>query len=381
MLKILNRRIIQNQEFEKSRLIDIDLLVVLNDSIKKINQILENKNWEQKRLKYSQTKKLECEITGLIKTWKNLFLESKSKEEKENIIGQILAALDYLFANVKAKRVFVRYPAINLEEFAKEKPERQLMRLMIPIEYDIRHLKSVSWWNCYNFGIWFYSNVLKEIIWNDKDIKIIFHIDNNDYHWTFSINDKFIIDSHFKQFSIKTWKEQRNTNFYKVKSDEKSDDLLSKLWVFKKFDSISDLLIYVKQLPIINASNFLIWWKDYLRISVSKKWNKLLFLLLKKVWWKIISIDIKEDNPSLENLNVDKILDFLIKKISKSEKDIELLRVIFSKLDKEILKWVFLWINNLNNLKIRTLPWFLIKILENDTIRFIIKWLYKSIRK
>jgi hypothetical protein len=53
-------------------------------------------------------------------------------------------SLDYLFASVKVKRVFVRYPNIKSEEFLKEKPESQIMRLMIPIEYDIRNLESVS---------------------------------------------------------------------------------------------------------------------------------------------------------------------------------------------------------------------------------------------
>jgi hypothetical protein len=255
------------------------------------------------------------------------------------------------------------------------------MRLMIPIEYDIRNLESVSWWNCYNFGIGFYYKLLKEIIWDDEDIKIKFHIDNNDYHWTFSINNKFLIDSHFKQFSIKTWKEQKNTNFYKTNIDENIWELLDKLWVFKNFDSVEGLLEFTKTLPSIKTSNLLIWWKKYLRVVVSRNNDKLLVLMLKKIGWKLIYCTIDKDNSKTWSISIEDIEDSIIKIISRSENDIELLKKIFPKLDKHVLKEIFDWIYDIKDMKFKTLPWFLVRILENENIRFFVKKIYNSIRK
>ncbi|MFA5917606.1 MAG: hypothetical protein WC850_05235 [Candidatus Gracilibacteria bacterium] len=381
MLNFLDNRVSQKQRLNDNKLIDIQILAILNDSIKKINQILDNKNGEQKKLKYSQTKELQSEITRLIKIGRDLFLKSETKEEKENIIEQVLLSLDYLFANIEAKKVFVRYPNINSEEFVKEKPENQLMRLMIPTEYDIRNLESVSGGNCYNFGIGFYYKLLKEIIGDDKDIKIIFHIDNNDYHGTFSINDKFIIDSHFKQFSIKTGKEQKNTNFYKTNIDENIGELLDKLEVFKSFNSVEDLLEFTKALPSINTSNFLIGGKKYLRVVVSRNNDKLLVLMLKKIGGKLIYCTIDKNNSKTLSINIEDIEKFIIKNISRSENDKELLKVIFSKLDKQIMKGIFDGIYDIKDMKFKTLPGFLVRILENENIRFFVKKIYNSIRK
>jgi hypothetical protein len=44
MLNFLNNRVNQKERLNDNKLIDIQILAILNDSIKKINQILDNKN-------------------------------------------------------------------------------------------------------------------------------------------------------------------------------------------------------------------------------------------------------------------------------------------------------------------------------------------------
>jgi hypothetical protein len=44
MLNFLNNRVNQKERLNDNKLIDIQILASLNDSIKKINQILDNKN-------------------------------------------------------------------------------------------------------------------------------------------------------------------------------------------------------------------------------------------------------------------------------------------------------------------------------------------------
>jgi hypothetical protein len=44
MLNFLDNRVSQKQRLNDNKLIDIQILAILNDSIKKINQILDNKN-------------------------------------------------------------------------------------------------------------------------------------------------------------------------------------------------------------------------------------------------------------------------------------------------------------------------------------------------
>lgn len=364
----------KNQEQFKA--IDINLFPILDWTIEKINSILENKDWKQEKLRFSQVKNLQNEIRWLINKWKELYSHAKTIEEKEKVIEQILLSMDYLFAKINAKRVFVLYPVESNEDFYKRDVENQILKLMLPKEYDMRKLDSVTGWNCYMFGVSFYYKLLKDIIWDDEDISFSFHLDSHNNHWTFTINDKIIVDSNIRQFFCNTWKKIKNTNYYHKEPNENLEELLDKLWVFESFESVKELLEFVSTLPIVNTSNYFVRGNNLLKFAVSKKQNKLFLMLLTRKNNHLIYSII--DNNNTWKMKVDEIKEFILKNVAKSDEEIELLNKIFQKLDNEILESIFEWINIQKPKKI---PWFISKILKNEKIFFTLKRLYNAWKK
>lgn len=360
MFWILDRK---NKQTEKvSKGIDEALLPVLDWTISKINSLLENKDRNQETLKISQIKDLQKEIRGLIIKWKELYSHANTKEEKEKVIEQILMSMDYLFAKINAKRVFVRYPKINNKQFHNKSIQEQSMRLMLPDDYNIQKLDSVVWWNCYSF-ISIYNNIIREIVWDDKDIIIKYYIDNNDYHWTFTINEKFLIDSNLSKFLESNGIKQKKSNFYKFNEKDNINELLNKLGVIKCFNSIEEFFDSNEVSINLKRTSLIIWWENWITFNISRINNKIVILFLKWNEWRNLVIKFDSENTN-SNINYSPYIDKLIDFLSKKEEDKILLWALFNKIDREILIELFKWLDDFNSSKIKIIPWLIVKIFD-----------------
>lgn len=353
----------KNKQTEKiKRWIDETLLPVLDWTINKINSILENKDQKQDRLRLSQVKELQKEVRGLIIKWKELYSQANTKEEKEKVIEQILMSMDYLFAKINAKRVFVRYPIINNKQFHNKPIQEQSMRFMLPDDYNIQKLDSVVWWNCYSF-ISIYYNIIREIVWDDKDIVIKYYIDNNDYHWTSTINEKFLIDSNLSKFLESNGIKQKKSNFYKFNEKDNINELLNKLGVIKCFNSIEEFFDSNEVSINLKRTSLIIWWENWITFNISRINNKIVILFLKWNGWRNLVIKFDSENTN-SNINYSPYIGKLIDFLSKKEEDKILLWALFNKIDREILIELFKWLDDFNSSKIKIIPWLIVKIFD-----------------
>ncbi len=368
-----------NKLSKQRNIIGKDLEKYLQNVISQINFILENKD-KSLRLSLSEVKQIKKQINRLIEKAKKLFTQVESIEEKEKIIEKILASIDYLFAKVDARKLFIRYPNKNIENLKDIPIDSQVLRLMLPNKYNIKNLEAINWWNCYLMWVNLYHSILKVIVWNDKDIKFNFHIDSYGNHWTLSINDKFFIDSDIKRFFNLTWKKQEKTNFYKIENWEDIKQLLNKLTVFETFNSLDEFIKYISNISKDNIeANFILWWEYNLRLLIWKKGNKLFCVFFNKWKWTKLSIKLNLENKNTKNkeIKIDFIIRYLIQKLANTKNDREMLEMIFSKIDKKVLANIFLDLEDLSKLKVMKIPWFVVKVLENDKIRLVVNKIRK----
>ncbi|NDK07984.1 hypothetical protein EOM39_01915 [Candidatus Gracilibacteria bacterium] len=353
----------KNKQTEKiKRGIDETLLPVLDGTINKINSILENKDQKQDRLRLSQVKELQKEVRGLIIKGKELYSQANTKEEKEKVIEQILMSMDYLFAKINAKRVFVRYPIINNKQFHNKPIQEQSMRFMLPDDYNIQKLDSVVGGNCYSF-ISIYYNIIREIVGDDKDIVIKYYIDNNDYHGTSTINEKFLIDSNLSKFLESNGIKQKKSNFYKFNEKDNINELLNKLGVIKCFNSIEEFFDSNEVSINLKRTSLIIGGENWITFNISRINNKIVILFLKGNGGRNLVIKFDSENTN-SNINYSPYIGKLIDFLSKKEEDKILLGALFNKIDREILIELFKGLDDFNSSKIKIIPGLIVKIFD-----------------
>ncbi len=313
--------------------INIHTFIFLEQVVSKINRIIDKK-WKQWK------KDIVNNIIKVIDELRILYYSTVSYDEKMYAIEQVLASVDYLFSQVDAKKLFVRNPRYSLNEFLYLSTEEQIFEFMLPKKSDIADFPSVLGGNCYTEGVLFYYNLLKEIVWNDKYIKFKFHILEEMYHWTLSINGKFWIDSDInKLFFEKLWKHPEKTNFYRLAEDEKLGEILKKLWVNYTTNNIWQYIKHVENLPDTLFTNVAVWGKGFFVLEMSKKLDKISCSFHSRgVREKRIEINVED----FLWRNIDEIINFVINEFSLQEEDKATIIAAFSKIDRNYLERLLL---------------------------------------
>lgn len=354
---------------EQRETIGDNTLWFLDESVEKINKILEKEDPEQKKLKLSQVRKLRWEINSLIEEWKKLFQEAKTKEEKEDVVETILASMDYLFAWVNANRVFVRPTTIDIKDFKDLSTNIKLLSFMLPRNYDIKDLPSLYWWDCHLFWVSFYYTLLREIIWYDENITYWFNIDKKDNHWMFSINDKFIIDSDINVFFKKNNIIPFKTNFYKLKANEKIKELLRNRWENKDFRSFDEYISERNSFSKAKRLNLRVAWDKPIEIALWIKWCLLITIYFEKDGWKMLISRFNKQSTYSKTMEYNNIIDLLVTKLSKKDKRKEHYEKLFRTFNKEVLERILSPISTEDKIKTLSISWFAFKILNNSNIR------------